>query len=87
MMRKDEAAQMNVDHVLDLHGEICPYTFVKSKLALEQMEAGQTLKIIVDNSQSASNVPRSIELEGHTILGFEKSGKSEWSIVVRKIAE
>jgi len=25
---------------LDLKGEVCPYTFVKSKLALEEMESG-----------------------------------------------
>lgn len=26
-----------MDEELDLHGEVCPYTFVKSKLALEEM--------------------------------------------------
>ncbi|MFH1485443.1 MAG: sulfurtransferase TusA family protein, partial [Chloroflexota bacterium] len=30
-------------------GEVCPYTFVKSKLALEELESGQILRIVVDH--------------------------------------
>ena len=39
---------MKVDQELDLKGEVCPYTFVKTKLALEMMESGQVLLVIVD---------------------------------------
>ena len=76
--------QPRVDRDLDLKGEVCPFTFVKSKLALEQMRSGQIIKIIVDNSESASNVPRSIELEGHEVLDVSKVDKSTWGIVVKK---
>jgi TusA-related sulfurtransferase len=41
---------------------------VKSKLALEEMESGQVLRVIVDNRGSAENVPRSLSSEGHQIL-------------------
>ena len=60
------------------------FTFVKSKLALEEMAAGQVLEVTVDNSESASNVPRSIELEGHEIVGVSRQVASSWRIVVRK---
>lgn len=33
---------------LDLKGEVCPYTFVKSKLMLEEMNLGEVLEAIVD---------------------------------------
>jgi TusA-related sulfurtransferase len=75
--------ERSVDRHLDLKGEVCPYTFVKSKLAIEQMEAGQILKVTVDNSESASNVPRSLELEGHEVLEVELERPSVWNIVVK----
>ena len=73
-----------IDQELDLSGEVCPYTFVKSKLALEDLSSGQILRIIVDNSESASNVPKSLELEGHEIVSLDR-GKGNWSITVRNV--
>ena len=72
------------DHELDLHGEVCPYTFVRSKLALEEMASGQVLAITVDNSESASNVPRSLSLEGHDVLAVDRLDGIGWRIAVRK---
>ena len=69
---------------LDLTGEVCPYTFVKSKLALEEMESGQVLRVIVDNRGSAENVPRSLSSEGHQILNVAKLNDTDWAITVRK---
>lgn len=75
---------INVDQELNLRGEVCPYTFVKSKLALEELESGQILRIIVDNDESGENVPRSLANEGHQILEVQKLSRAEWAIVVRK---
>lgn len=75
---------VDIDRDLDLKGEVCPYTFVKSKLALEQMDTRQVLRITVDNSESASNVPRSLELEGHEVIEVEQVSPSVWDIVVKK---
>ena len=73
------------ERILDLKGEVCPYTFVKSKLELEMMEVGQILKILVDNNESASNVPRSLDLEGQNVLSVEKSAVDGlWAIIVEK---
>jgi TusA-related sulfurtransferase len=69
---------------LDLKGEVCPYTFVKSKLALEEMESGQVLRVIVDNPGSAANVPRSLGSEGHSILEVTKLNDTDWAITVKK---
>ena len=75
-------SDVQIDRDLDLSGEVCPYTFVKSKLALEELDAGQILRIIVDNSESASNVPKSLELEGHEIMSLDQA-KGTWRITVR----
>lgn len=76
--------EAGVDKELNLQGEVCPYTFVKSKLALEIMQAGQVLRVIVDNDESAANVPRSMQNEGHNVLGVTKLNQKEWQIVVQK---
>jgi TusA-related sulfurtransferase len=73
-----------VDDVLDLKGEVCPYTFVKSKLALEDMESGEVLTVILDNPGSARNVPRSLSSEGHQVLDVVQLNSTEWAITVRK---
>ena len=70
---------------LDLKGEVCPYTFVKSKLALEEMESGQILRVVVDNPGSAKNVPRSLSSEGHKILDVSQLNDTDWAITVKKV--
>lgn len=77
-------AGARVDEELNLRGEICPYTFVKSKLALEDLAPGQVLRVIVDNPESAENVPRSLTNEGNEVLGVGPIGGEAWSILVRK---
>ena len=77
-------AEVRVDEELDLKGEVCPYTFVKSKLALEELEAGQVLRVIVDNQSSADNVPRSLANEGQKVLGVSKVNDTDWAILVEK---
>ena len=77
--------EIQEDKTLNLRGEVCPYTFVKSKLELEMMDIGQVLKIIVDNSESAANVPRSLSLDGQEVHSVEKIKKaSAWEILVTK---
>jgi tRNA 2-thiouridine synthesizing protein A len=75
-------ADIQIDRELDLSGEVCPYTFVKSKLALEDLDPGQVLRVTVDNSESASNVPRSLSLEGHEIVSLDQAANT-WKITVR----
>lgn len=77
-------ADVVADETFDLKGEMCPYTFVKSKLMLEMMESGQVLQVIVDNDESATNVPKSLTNEGNTVLGNERINDTDWMITVRK---
>ncbi|MDO8673258.1 MAG: sulfurtransferase TusA family protein [Dehalococcoidia bacterium] len=76
--------EVKVDEELCLKGDVCPYTFVKSKLALEEMETGQVLKVVVDHIPAVDNVPRSLAAEGHEVLDVSKVNATDWQIVVRK---
>ena len=59
---------VHVDKELNLKGKVCPYTFVESMLALEEMEMGEVLRIIVDYGPSACDVPKSLAREGYESL-------------------
>jgi tRNA 2-thiouridine synthesizing protein A len=70
--------------VLDLRGEVCPYTFVKTKLILEELDSGQNLTILLDDSAATANVSKSLRNEGHEILGLKAISGDVWQIVVKK---
>ena len=57
---------------LDLRGVVCPTNFVKTKLKLEELNAGDILEIVIDDGEPMANVPRSIKEEGHRIIKVEK---------------
>lgn len=70
---------------LDIRGEVCPFTFVKSKLALEDMQKGEILRVIVDYEPSAESVPKSMANEGQEVLEVNKINDKEWEIIVKKV--
>ncbi len=71
------------DVELDLRGVICPYNFVKTKLKLETMKEGQVLSVLLDEGDPIRNVPRSVENEGHTILGQEPVDRA-YRLLIRR---
>ncbi len=81
------AETARADQELDLKGEVCPYTFVKSKLALEEMEVGEVLQVTVDHLPAVENVPRSMKNEGQEVLGIAQVNDSDWTITIKKQVE
>ncbi|MBI5096466.1 MAG: sulfurtransferase TusA family protein [Nitrospirae bacterium] len=76
--------ERKIDAKLDLKGVACPYNFVKTKLKLDEMDAGQVLQIIIDDGEPYQNVPRSVLNEGHKILEEEKIEDKHYRIVIEK---
>lgn len=81
------ADDVKVDKTLDIKGQVCPYTFVRSKLAIEKMSLGEVLEIVTDHKPASENVPRSMENEGQKILRIDQVAEKEWHIFVRKDKE
>jgi len=79
-----DVVELTIDVELDLRDEVCPYTYVKSRLALEELESGQVLRITVDHPPAAHNVPRALRNEGHEVLDVAQAAESTWVITVRK---
>ncbi|MDA8099853.1 MAG: sulfurtransferase TusA family protein [Nitrospiraceae bacterium] len=81
------ADDIKADKTVDLKGQVCPYTFVRSKLAIEKMELGQVLEVIFDHKPAIENVPKSMENEGQKLLKIEQTGEKEWHVFIRKDRE
>jgi tRNA 2-thiouridine synthesizing protein A len=52
---------------LDLTGVLCPMNWVRARLALEQMQPGERLELILDPGEPIDSVPRSAREEGHAV--------------------
>lgn len=60
--------ESSADQFLDITSQVCPMTFVRAKLAIERMTAGQILEIRLNSGEPLVNVPRSLAEQGHEIL-------------------
>ena len=70
--------------VIDLRGVSCPTNFVKAKLALEEIEAGDTAQILLDDGEPVKNVPRSLKAEGHKLLGLRQTDEGHYVLELEK---
>ena len=70
---------------IDLRGVSCPTNFVKAKLALEEIEAGETVRIILDDGEPVKNVPRSLKAEGHKLLGLRQTDEGHYVLELEKV--
>ena len=65
------------DQTIDITDEVCPMTFVRTKLKLERMRPGEILSVRLRGEEPLRNVPRAARDEGHTILGIEDDGETQ----------
>lgn len=66
------------DHVLDITDQVCPMTFVRTKLLIERMAVGETAEVRLNAGEPLQNVPRSVREHGHEILSLApETGASE----------
>jgi TusA-related sulfurtransferase len=60
--------QIHADHELDISTETCPMTYVRTRLALDALQPGQVLAVRLRGADPETNVPKSAEQQGHTVL-------------------
>lgn len=56
------------DGELDITAETCPMTFVRVRLALDRMQPGQVLRVLLKGEEPLRNVPRTAAEQGHVVL-------------------
>ncbi len=75
-----------MDYFLDITSDVCPLTFVKTKLLIERMSSGQIAKVRLNAGEPLDNVPRAVEEHGHELLSLtpESPGGSVYILRLRK---
>jgi TusA-related sulfurtransferase len=71
-------------HFLDITKETCPMTFVKVKLQLAKMDAGEKLEVLLNKGEPLENVPRSCEEQGFKVLSNEPTDNNKHLLLIQK---
>jgi TusA-related sulfurtransferase len=72
---------------VDVTDQVCPLSFVKAKLALEDLEIGQHLEVRLLGGEARHNVPRSFEGEGQRVFNLHPEAEDEsiWRLTVERV--
>lgn len=66
------SAQQQADREIDITQDVCPMTFVRTRLALDRMAPGQVLLVRLKGEEPLRNVPRTAAEQGHQVLSLEQ---------------
>ena len=80
-------SEIKFDDTVDITDVVCPVTFVKAKVALEELDEGQILSIRMNDGEPVQNVPRSMKEEGHKVLKLTDNEDGTYTMYVRKVEE
>lgn len=61
----------------------CPQPVIKTKDALEEIEVGERIKVIVDNEASLENIKKFLRAQGHLLISEEKKS-GEYILLIEK---
>lgn len=62
----------NGEFFIDITTDVCPMTFVKTRLLIERMIQGDIADIRLSGGEPLENVPDSVTELGHTVLSIER---------------
>lgn len=74
-----------IDKKLDCVGLYCPEPVFNTRLALDEMEIGQTIEVSADDPAAESDIQNLVKHLGQEIVSTTKEG-STIKIVIKKIA-
>ena len=80
-------AEIAFDEEVDITDKVCPLTFVKVKVAIDELDEGQIIAIRMNDGEPVQNVPRSIKDEGHQILKLVDNEDGTYTLFVKKVGD
>ena len=75
------------DDEVDITDAVCPMTFVRVKVAIEELEIGQVLKVHLNEGEPMQNVPRSLKDDGQQVLRLAPSDEGTFDLYVKKLVD
>ena len=82
-----EIEGIRIDDTVDITDKVCPLTFVKAKVAIDELEDGEVIAIRMNDGEPVQNVPRSIKEEGHQILKLDNNEDGTYNLIVKKVED
>jgi tRNA 2-thiouridine synthesizing protein A len=74
----------DVTKKIDITADICPMTFVRTRLALDRMAPGEILMIRLKGDEPLQNVPRTAVEQGHEVLSLETDAAGISHLLIRR---
>jgi TusA-related sulfurtransferase len=77
-------SEAKISAAADITDVVCPITFVKAKVAIEELEAGDLLQLRINAGEAMQNVPRSLKEEGHKVTSVTDNRDGTFTVIVEK---
>ncbi len=69
---------------IDITAELCPMTFVRTRLAMDRLHYGQILRVTLRGDEPRRNIPETARLQGHDVLGCKTEADGTTTLWLRK---
>jgi len=77
-------AEIIADLRIDITAELCPMTFVRTRLALDRMASGQVLQVDLRGAEPRQRVPQTAAELGHQVLAIRSAADGVTTLLIRK---
>ncbi len=74
----------DVTRTIDITAELCPMTFVRTRLALDRMMPGETLLVKLKGEEPLRNVPATAAEQGHSVLSLTMDADGVGHLLLRR---
>lgn len=68
---------------IDVRGLYCPEPVFRTKMEVERLKIGDTLKIVADDPESEEDISRWVNRNGHQLVSLNKTEK-DLEFVIKK---
>ena len=72
------------DATLDITADVCPMTFVRTRIALDRLAAGAVLQVRLRGEEPRRSVPAAAAELGHAVLAVETGADGVATLLIRK---
>lgn len=83
-MNSNDRQEDGIRTSLDVSNEVCPMTFVRTRLALDRLPAGALLEVRLVGEEPLRNVPRTAIEQGHQVLRQDHQPDGTVLLLLRK---
>lgn len=80
-----ESPRQETRHFIDITNEVCPMTFVKTKLLIEKIPTGDLLEVRLQGKEPLENVPRSTREHKHEIISLEAEDENQSEFGIHRL--